>query len=353
MAPIQTRLAVTTPVSICLPIYNGEAFLTECIESILAQTYGDFELLIVDDGSSDSSAAIAHRYAARDKRVQYHRNERNLGLVANWNRCAALARHDWIKFVFQDDLIAPTCVERLMELATDPPMLVTCRRDFIFDDTVGERMQGWYLGNQQLIDECFASGDLDAEACRRLALSHMGANLYGEPTSVLLHRSFFERFGLFRDALIMSCDLEYWIRVSTHTGARYVPETLATFRVHSGATSAHNHALRAFRTSTLDNLVLLRDFATEPVYAPLREQAGRMDPPVDLSGLLRERAHAAHATADWARRSPNNPDASLMNDLQQLSRKVSHLSVRPLEHLLWRLRLRLRSRASRREADAR
>ncbi len=340
--------APAAPVSVCLPMYNGEAFLPECIESILAQTYRDFELLIVDDGSSDGSAAIAQDYAARDKRVKYHLNEHNLGLVANWNRCVALARHDWIKFVFQDDLIAPTCVERLMELATDPPMLVTCRRDFIFDDAVSERMQGWYLGNQRLIDECFANGDLDAQACRRLALSHMGANLYGEPTSVLLHRSFFERFGSFRDALIMSCDLEYWIRVSIHTGARYVAESLATFRVHAGATSAHNHALRAFRTNTLDNLVLLRDFATELVYAPLREHAGQLDPPVDLPALLRERAHAAHATADWARRSPDHPDASLMNDLQQLSRKVSHLSVRPLEHLLWRLRLRLRSHAVRR-----
>ena len=336
------------PVSICLPIYNGEAFLADCIDSVLAQTHVDFELLIVDDGSTDGSAAIVDGYASRDPRVRYHRNENNLGLVANWNRCVALARHDWIKFVFQDDLIAPTCLERLMELAGDPPVLVTCRRDFIFDDTVDDRKRGWYLGNQQLIDDCFASGDLSAHACRELALRHMGANFIGEPTSVLLHRSFFDRFGPFRDALIMSCDLEYWIRVASHTGARYVPETLATFRVHAGATSAHNHALRAFRTNTLDNLVLLRDFATEPVYAPLREHAARMEAPVDLRALLRERANAARAVADWARRSHSDPDPSLMKDLEQLSCKVSNISVGQVEHLLWRLRLRGRSMIGRR-----
>ena len=353
MDSIPARLATAAPVSICLPIYNGKDYLTECIESILQQTYRDFELLIVDDGSNDASPEIVRAYAARDERIRYHRNEHNLGLVANWNRCVELARHAWIKFVFQDDVIAPTCLERLMNLATDPAKLVTCRRDFIFDDTVDARRRGWYTDNQQLIDRCFASGDLDAEACRRLALDHMGINLYGEPTSVLLHRSFFERFGLFREALIMWCDFEYWTRVATHTGARYVPETLATFRVHAGATSAQNHALRAFRTNTLDNLVLLRDFAVEPMYAPLRDYAARMDPPIDLGALLREQTHAAYATADWARRSPTNPDSSLMKDLQQLSRKVSHLSVPPLEHILWRLRLRLRSRASRSEAGAR
>ena len=333
---------MTVPVSICLPIYNGEEFLADCIDSVLEQTHTDFELLIVDDGSTDGSAAIVESYASRDPRVRYHRNEKNLGLVANWNRCVALAKHDWIKFVFQDDLIAPTCLERLMTLADGLPVLVTCKRDFIFDDTVDDRKRAWYLGNQRLIDECFAAGDLSAQDCKDLALRHMGDNFFGEPTSVLLHRSFFERFGPFRDALIMSCDLEYWIRVASHTGARYVPEVLATFRVHAGATSAHNHALRAFRTNTLDNLVLLRDFAIEPAYASLRDHAARMEPPLDLRALLRERANTAYATADWARRDPSDPDPSLMKDLGQLSGKVSHISVGLVEHLLWRLRLRLR-----------
>lgn len=74
-------------VSICLPVYNGAKYLRQAIESVLAQTYGDFELLVSDDGSSDDSVAIAQEYAAKDERVIAWTNERNLGLFENYNLC--------------------------------------------------------------------------------------------------------------------------------------------------------------------------------------------------------------------------------------------------------------------------
>jgi len=73
-------------VGICLPTYNGAKHLPECVESILAQTHSDFELVIVGDCSPDDSAEIAKRYARLDSRVKVFVNDSNLGLVGNWNR---------------------------------------------------------------------------------------------------------------------------------------------------------------------------------------------------------------------------------------------------------------------------
>ena len=78
--------------SICVPAYNGARFLRECLDSALAQTCADFEILVVDDSSGDNTAALARDYARRFPRVRVHVNERNLGLVANWNRCVELAQ---------------------------------------------------------------------------------------------------------------------------------------------------------------------------------------------------------------------------------------------------------------------
>src|SRR3982751_3050681 len=98
-----TTLSPQRPrVTVCVPMYNGERYLAECIESILAQTYTDFQLLLVDDCSTDATRSIAESYAAADSRVRLIVNHTNLGLVGNWNRCIELATGEWIKFVFQD-----------------------------------------------------------------------------------------------------------------------------------------------------------------------------------------------------------------------------------------------------------
>jgi len=82
-----------------LPVYNGETFIGEAIESVLAQTFDDYELLISDDGSEDSSLEIAHGYAKRDKRISAWKNPRNLGLFANYNACMNQARGKFINLL--------------------------------------------------------------------------------------------------------------------------------------------------------------------------------------------------------------------------------------------------------------
>jgi glycosyltransferase involved in cell wall biosynthesis len=335
-------------VSVCVPTYNGEKYLEDCIESILAQSFQDFDLLIVDDGSRDRTVEIARRYEARDARVRVVENERNHGLAANWNRCAELARGEWIKFVFQDDLILPACLERMLGAARNTTAFVACRREFRFEEGTTESARDWYLRHAAMIASLpYRDNALSAEDCRRLALERLGENLFGEPTAVMLHRDVFTRYGMFNPALIMLCDLEYWTRVTIHTGAVHVPEVLAVFRLHAEATSATNHARRHYRTNVLDKLIILHDYVHDPLYEPLRQAAKASDPPVRLEEQFRTFRHQARASAAWARQREHDPDPSALDEWRDVAKRYPRIAVSDASHALWRVRSHLRRAVSR------
>ena len=97
-------------VSLGLPVYNGEKYLAEAIDSILAQDFRDFELLIVDNASTDRTAEICQAYAAADNRIRYYRNEHNLGAFGNFNRAFELRSGEFFKWCASDDKISPNFI---------------------------------------------------------------------------------------------------------------------------------------------------------------------------------------------------------------------------------------------------
>lgn len=101
-------------VSVLMTTYNREKYLAQAVESVLASTYANFELIIVDDQSKDSSLSIAREFAANDPRVKAILNEKNLGDYPNRNKAASLAKGKYLKYVDADDLIYPTGLEVLV-----------------------------------------------------------------------------------------------------------------------------------------------------------------------------------------------------------------------------------------------
>jgi glycosyltransferase involved in cell wall biosynthesis len=286
---------VKPTITVCIPTYNGEEFLVACLESVLAQTYLDYEVLIVDDRSSDSTVQIAEAYALKDRRVQIVQNPQNLGLVGNWNRCAELAKGEWIKYVFQDDLIAPTCLEQMLAAATPKSDIICCRREFIFDASTPSTIKRFYENILSLHHFFPAGAELSVKDFCQVILSSVGHNFVGEPTAVMLRRSVFSRFGPFNPHLIQICDLEFWARIAVQTGIVYVDQPLATFRLHGQSTSSKNHADRQYRVEVLDPLMFLHDLVRHPLYAPLRAIAASQH--ASLEALLRQRAYQAHKDA--------------------------------------------------------
>ena len=102
-------------ISIVLPVYNGAKYLRESIESVIAQTYPNWELLIVDDCSKDETPEIAQEYAKRDSRIRYYRNENNLRLPRNLNKGFSLTQGNYLTWTSDDNRYRPTALERMYQ----------------------------------------------------------------------------------------------------------------------------------------------------------------------------------------------------------------------------------------------
>jgi glycosyltransferase involved in cell wall biosynthesis len=113
-------------VSIGLPVYNGERYLAEAIESLLAQTFSDFELILCDNASVDATEAICRHYASADPRVRYVRNEQNVGALPNFNRAFELARGRYFKWAAHDDRCAPDYLAACVAVLEREPGVVLC-----------------------------------------------------------------------------------------------------------------------------------------------------------------------------------------------------------------------------------
>lgn len=123
-----------------MPVYNGEQFIQIAIESILDQTFADFELLISDNASTDRTEAICRDLATRDERIIYSRNDKNLGAAANYNRLVDLASADYFRWSNADDVIAPTLHERCFEvLEANPDAVLSYGKTKIID---GDGVEG-------------------------------------------------------------------------------------------------------------------------------------------------------------------------------------------------------------------
>lgn len=117
---------MTPRVSIGIPVYNGERFLPATLDSILKQTFQDWELILSDNASTDLTHEICQEYAQRDRRVRYYRNDRNLGSARNFNRTVELATGEYFKSASADDLCDPSLVSRCVSVLDTHPEVVLC-----------------------------------------------------------------------------------------------------------------------------------------------------------------------------------------------------------------------------------
>jgi glycosyltransferase involved in cell wall biosynthesis len=264
-------------VSVCIPVYNGLPHLDAAIRSARSQVAPPGEILIVDDCSTDESESVARRHAAEDPRIAVVRNPENLGLVGNWNQCVAKARFPWIKFLFQDDLLEPACLQRLCTgmQQVDARMGFVGRRALAEPGSASLRRVAASIERRNIAQTLPAPKELSAELVAQIALRHGPINILGEPTSVLFHRDLFDAHGPFDPAFRQLCDWEYWIRAGSNEGAWFDPAVLATFRVHSGAASATNSGTYGASLAQAEAARLSAKFLHDPAFEALRDLTGR------------------------------------------------------------------------------
>lgn len=211
-------------VSVLVPVYNAERYLGECLESILVQDFTDFEIIISDDASTDNSGNIIKRYAARDSRIRWWKNPRNMGEADNSNLCLKAAIGEYIKMVHADDLLlSPFAIRKMVAAMEAYPgaSLAGCFQhctptdvEFCFEPRVlSERIQ--CFNGREMIVQCLEED----------------ANLIGNPSQTIFKRSQAQRG--FDDRFRLKVDYEMWFHLLEQGDYVHLPEALATWRLHS------------------------------------------------------------------------------------------------------------------------
>jgi glycosyltransferase involved in cell wall biosynthesis len=211
-------------VSICMPTYNGEKYIKQTIDSILNQSFKDYEVIFVDDGSTDDTCKIIESY--NNKKFRLIKEKNSGSMVKNWNRCFKYAKGEYIIFVFQDDLIAKDCLEKKVKLLDENPDVVFCySASSIINDEGNKIITRRYFNKDTIID----GKDLISRSFNR------GENIFGEPSNILFRKEICDKAGAFCDRLNYTPDLEYYLKIVKYGKVAYINEDLTNFRISSSS----------------------------------------------------------------------------------------------------------------------
>jgi len=190
--------------SICLPVYNGQRYLRAAVESLLSQTFSDFELVICDNASADATESICRELAARDSRIRYYRNARNLGAAPNFNRAADLARGQYVRWASHDDLWAPTAMQRCIEVLERDPTVICCHGRTVVIDEHGQPVPTYDDSRMPAPSPRHVPQRLLYDPPRQLDSDHPAERL----RDLLLHTHWcFEIFGIIRRSQLLRTSL--------------------------------------------------------------------------------------------------------------------------------------------------
>jgi glycosyltransferase involved in cell wall biosynthesis len=245
-------------VTVLTPVYNGEAYLAECIESIQAQTYDHWEYVLVDNASTDGTPELLRAYAARDPRVRIVTNERLVPVIENHNIAArqVSAEARWCKFVSADDLLFPDCLDRMVAAGEAHPSvgLVTAYQ-----------LQGTAVGLGGLAYPSLVTPG--RTVCRQSLLGLL--HVFGAPTSHMIRADFVRGRDPFYDASDLHADTAACYEVLQSSDLAFVHQVLTYARLHRESLTVSR--ARRLNTYLLGHMRILAKYG--PVYLTPAEYA--------------------------------------------------------------------------------
>lgn len=222
------------------PVYNGERYLAECIESVLALTYDNWQYLVVDNCSTDRTAEIVRAYAARDARVRLHQYREFLPVIANWNRALRLIPSEamYCKVVHADDTLLPECLERMVDVAERNPSVALVTSYALWGDEV--RHQGVPYPIEVVGGR---------EICRATLLGK--SYVFGSPSSLLLRAGDVRVRPAFYNAQNLHADTEVCFELLRDADLGFVHQILTRTRVHVEAMTSSSVRINTFHDAWL------------------------------------------------------------------------------------------------------
>lgn len=278
-------------VSVLIATYNMAEYLPLAIDSALRQDYPDFEIVVVDDGSTDSTPAVA---AAYGDRIRYHR-QANTGVAGAYNTLLNLAGGDYLHHLDADDLLLPGALRRLAALLDDNPSVGLAYGAALVIDSNGRvydrRHTPRWIEKQRIVPSAGAFKEL-LHGC------HITTS------TVMMRRSVLETVTSFQSDCVPGEDWDMWMRVAAQYDLAYEPETIAHYRVHPTSITAGYTVDRVLASHENTLARIFSDPAFR--YAPLRGYAfACLDRTVALTAArLRDRRMFARRLASALRKSP-------------------------------------------------
>jgi GT2 family glycosyltransferase len=255
-------------VSVLMTVYNREQYIAEAIESVLSSTYSNFELIVVDDQSSDKSLEIAHSFEKKDKRIRVYRNSKNLGQFQNRNQAARYANGKYIKYLDSDDLMYPHGLEVMV----------------------------WAI--EQFPEAAFAVSFPKPEDLKPYPIKMSPREAYREqflgrgvmdvgPSGMIFNRSLFMEMGGFKEDGYVGNDTEIQFRMAQKHPIVKMPTSLIWWRQHEG---------QAITEGTNSNEYILNHFNL--VLKFLKDEHSPLTPDERLKAMSRQKQH--HARKIWS-----------------------------------------------------
>jgi glycosyltransferase involved in cell wall biosynthesis len=284
-------MSIEPLISVCIPMYNNGATISRCIGSVLIQEGVDFEIVVVDDDSSDDCVAIAANLLRLGDRLV--RNTPRLGLNGNHNKCLKLARGTLVQFVHGDDALLPGALQTLSECFADPAVgLAFAPREVVSHSAEWELFCGTLHDRFRTLHALNHGPSLVAQMVR----AGLKLNWIGEPTSVMIRRRIALDSGGWRSDIYNLVDLDLWLRVMLRSSVCFAPHAQSV-RHHTASTASTRNA--ASQRDWLDRLRILTWMVVDPASTPIiRIMAGMWWFPAWMGLVVRV---VMHGPSRWRR----------------------------------------------------
>lgn len=215
-------------VSVCVPVYNGGSFIRNTLEMILEQDYDDYEIVVSDNRSEDNT--IEEIEKVKSNRIRFLQNEKNIGMVGNWNTLIHQAKGEYIIIVCADDVIYPGALRSKAEILDKyPNVSIVTSASYVIDKN-GKKLfcrrlfkKDMYLNSAEIINKFFVE-----------------RNLFGEPSNNMFRKDALIKAGDFDTSLWYTVDWDEWIRLMTTGDGYYLNTPQSGFRIYATSTSGSN-----------------------------------------------------------------------------------------------------------------
>jgi glycosyltransferase involved in cell wall biosynthesis len=266
-------------VSVCMPAHNAERWIQQAIDSVLGQTYGEFELVVSDNASRDGTAAIVRSY--RDARIRLETTGKLIPPVENHNRSVSLSRGTLVKFLHADDFLMPTCLEEMVAATLEDRKigLVFAPREIVLDDAEDTANIAWSSEHSHLAEhfEELRPKNEGRALFRQVLDSGITSNWIGEPSAVLVSRECLSDVGLFNVRLRQIADLDLWLRIMLSYKVSYISHPLSSYRHHGDSVttdSGSSNRLPPVRPFPAMNELCSTSFVDQHAGAPSARSQG-------------------------------------------------------------------------------